>query len=87
MSVSNANGRLLMRYLSIESLQERFVIPEHYITRLVDGFKLASIEADKIQTQFKTMMKISNLSPGTQLVRTDTGEVVAEAERIIKGNQ
>ena len=87
LSLVSGKGRILQRFTSLDALKSFICVPEEYIDRLVDGCSKARVEVDEIQTKLKTLMRISNLAPGSQVVRTDTGEIVAEAENIIKEKQ
>ena len=84
MSIVTAAGRVFVRFRCLEDLRQVFVVPSEYIERLQEGYATAIVEANKLQTHLKTMMKSGDLAPGSYVVRTDTGEIVAEAERIIK---
>jgi len=86
MSQRSGINKSFMRFLTLESLQEVFVIPEIYKERLIEGYAQAVQEAREIQTKQKTLWKMSDMAPGTHVVRTDTGEIIAEAERIIRGD-
>jgi hypothetical protein len=87
MSIVNGGGRTFMRFRSLDDLRAVFVVPAEYTGRLSDAWTQAVAEANTIQKQLKAIMHVSDLSPGSQIVRTDTGEIIAEAERIIKDSQ
>jgi hypothetical protein len=87
MWVTNTKGKVMARYASLQALRQVYVIPIEYEGRLEEGYRQAEAEALKVQTRLRAMIKIDNLQPGARVIRTDTGEVVAEAERIIKEAQ
>lgn len=86
MSIVTSTGRLFMRFASLDALQQVFVVPSEYRQRLMDGCVTARQQAQVIIEQQKTMHRLADLAPGAQVIRTDTGEVIAEAERILNGN-
>ncbi len=87
MSISNAKSKVFIRFASLQALIGVFVVPGEYLERLKDSYNIALREADNLQFQLKTVMKMGDIAPGGQIVRTDTGEVIAEAERILKGSK
>ncbi len=87
MSQRNGISKSFMRFLTPEDLQEVFVIPKVYKERLIEGYAQAVLEAREIQTKQKALWKMSDLQPGSHVVRTDTGEIIAEAERILRENE
>ena len=86
MSQRSGISKSFMRFPTLESLQEVFVIPEVYKDRLMEGYAQAVREAREIQAKQKALWKMSDMAPGTHVIRTDTGEIIAEAERIIREN-
>ena len=87
MSVVNAGGRVFMRFATLENLRNLFIIPEEYAERLEVAYRKAIFEAGIIQDKQKALYKMNDLSPGSKVVRTDTGEIIAEAEDIIREGQ
>ncbi len=85
LSVSNGCGKVFCRFASLVDLRKCLVVPDEYIERLNEGYAQAVAESQAIAAKQQTLFRISNLQPGSQVVRTDTGEIVAEAERIIEG--
>lgn len=83
MAISKGRQKVFMR-LPYEALKEVFVIPQEYQERLEEGYQQAQTEALEIQKQQKALWKMSNLANGSHVVRTDTGEIIAEAERIMR---
>jgi len=84
MSVVTAAGRVFTRFKNLADLRALFVVPDEYIGRLEEGYREAVRETTRIQTHLKMMMKAGGLEPGSFVVRTDTGEILAQAERILK---
>jgi len=87
MSIVNGGGRVFIRFASLTDLFKAFVVPAEYIDRLKTAYAQAILDANQIQEQQKVLHKMSNLTPGSQVVRTDTGEIIAEIERDLKDNQ
>ena len=83
MSIVKGNYKIFLRMPSLEEMVSVFVIPEEYKERLREGYERALVQAGKIEEHQKALYKMSNLAPGSQVVRTDTGEIIAEAEKII----
>ncbi len=86
MSIVRGDKRLLMRYRSLEDMRGVFVIPGDNVERLETGFSQALVQAGKIQKQLRAAMAMQNLAPGGQVIRTDTGEILAEVERLLNGS-
>ena len=87
MSVVAPKYRVLLRFVSLADMQAVFVIPAEYRERLAEGFESAVKESRRIRQRDAAMRKTSDMAPGSQLVRTDTGEVVMEIEDYLKGKQ
>jgi len=87
MSIVKGKRRMFLTFPTLESCKGVFVIPSIYLERLEGAYEQAEKEATQIRTQQQAMHRMANLAPGSQIVRTDTGEVIAEAERIIKEAQ
>jgi len=84
MSITNAKGRVFIRYASLEALKTTFVIPQEYHQRLHDGYAQASTLAADIRRHQRTLYKLQDLSPDTQIIRTDTGEIINDVERFLQ---
>lgn len=84
MSIVKGRYKVFLRLPSLKDLSGVFVIPEEYQERLRKAYQQALAEAETIQKHQKALYKMQGLAPGSNVVRTDTGEVIAEAERILK---
>jgi len=84
MSIVKGNHKLFMRIATLESLYSVFVIPEVYRERLSVAWGEAVTDACNIRDKQRLLHNIGNLEPGSAVVRTDTGEIIAEAERIMR---
>jgi len=85
MSIVKGRYKVFLRLPSLKDLASVFVIPTEYQDRLRTAYQQALSEAGPIQSHQKALYKMQGLAPGSNVVRTDTGEIIAEAERIIKG--
>lgn len=83
MAIRKGKNKLFMR-MSYQALINTFRIPVEYLDRLNSGYREALNLATSIQEKQRQLHKLNSLPPGTQLVRTDTGEIIAEAERILR---
>lgn len=86
-SWANAGGRVLVRFRSIEEVPGVFYIPSDEVLRLSKAVGEANRRADILERDMKVMFDRRHLPDGVGLARTDTGEIVAEAEKIIKEAQ
>ena len=86
MTIRRGTKKILLR-MSYDSLKKLFIIPGEYHERLDDGHLHAVAQMKDIIKQQKVYHKTADLSPGSCIVRTDTGEIIAEAERIIRENE
>ena len=84
-SIANGGGRVLMRLRTVSDAQSLFAIPGEIIDRLNRAVEQGEIEAQAIERDMRLALERRNLPAGTGLARTDTGQIVAEAERIIGG--
>lgn len=87
LAVSNGGGKVFQRFASLTDLRKIIVVPVEYIERLTEGYAQALQEARKITDKQQSLYKMNNLEPGSQVVRTDTGEIIAEAEKILDGGK
>ena len=83
-SVANARGKVLFRVHDVDEATRIVRLPTKAKARLQTAFRNASVMADRIEADMKLMFARRQLAPGSHIVRTDTGEIVAEAERILK---
>jgi len=84
-SQANAGGRLLQRFPDLEIAQQYITIPQDALDRLQDALVTANEIADKIEEDMRLLMQKRHLPAGSKLVNSITGEIVAEAEYILKG--
>jgi len=82
MSIRKGRNKVFLR-MPYEALRDTFVIPDVYISRLAVAYHEAEMQAHNIIEQQKAYHKMSGLAPGSSIVRTDTGEIIAEAQRIL----
>lgn len=84
LSVANGGGRCLMRFKSVAALRRRVNIPGEAIERLelAEGEGLRMLE--RLRADLKLIDHSHTLLENGAIVRTDTGEVIKEAERIIQ---
>ena len=75
----------MMRCRSLVEARQRVVIPEAGLERLELALTKAHIILADIQRDLRLIADARTLPPGASIVRTDTGEVIAQAERILKG--
>jgi hypothetical protein len=84
LSVANGGGKCLTRYASLEAIKVRVNIPKDGVERL----ELALTRAIEIERQVRADLLLldhsHSLPEGGQIIRTDTGQVIAEAEKILK---
>ena len=83
-AIRNGYQRLFFRVSSLKEISSSFRIPQSAKGRLAMALVEANHEADKIEQDYKLLFAKRQLSPGSQIIRTDTGEVIAEAERILR---
>jgi len=84
-SLTSGSRKVMMRFSDIKGLKQVFVVPCEYDERIGVGYGEAVKVADGIQRQLRAVMKMGGLGEGGKVIRTDTGEIIAEAENIIKG--
>lgn len=87
MSIVKGSRRMFLTFATLEDLRAVFVIPAAYNERLEFAYQEATEEMQTIIDKQQALHRMANLAPGSQIVRTDTGEVIAEAERILKEAQ
>lgn len=83
-SFSNANGRVTMRVRDIKEASEVVVIPIEDAMRLESAVIKGNKIADEIEKDYKLIFERRKLPPGVSLIRTDTGEIISEAEKILR---
>jgi len=80
-SMANGGGKCFMRCSSLDQAMERVVIPGKYLERLRLAETRACEEMERIKTDLRLIYDASQ--PGSKLVNAD-GEIIAEAERILR---
>jgi len=83
--MSNGSGSAFCRFATIEALNQVFVMPCSFQERVETAMRKANLIADDISNDMRLAMNRRQLAQGGQIIRTDTGEILAEAERIING--
>lgn len=83
--VTSGKGSMFHRFASVDDFMDVYVVPEVYVNRLREAMWKAEEIADGVNEDMKLAMNRRQLAKGGQIVRTDTGEILAEAERIIEG--
>lgn len=82
--MSNGSGSVFCRFATLEALEAVFVLPGGYGDRVRVAIGKANKIADEITAAMKMAMHKRQLAQGAQIIRTDTGEILAEAERIVR---
>jgi len=85
-SIRNGREKLFFRVIDLKGLRTAFKIPRTASQRLNLALATANIEADDIEKDMKLAFARRRLAFG-HIVRTDTGEILAEADRILEGNK
>jgi len=80
-SFRSSNSRVLCRFTDIVTARKAVVIDEKAIPRLQRAWEEAEKQAQGIQHKLRVMMAASQ--PNSVVVDKSTGEIIAEAERII----
>jgi len=84
-SIRNGHQKLFFRVASVAEISKALRVPRNASVRLKAALVEANYEADRIEQDYRLLFAKRHLLPGGQIVRTDTGEVIAQAERILKG--
>jgi len=85
LSIASGKNKVLLRFGSLDELREIFITPDDYRERLELGYRMAIEQRDKIQRHLKTFIALETAKGA--VVDTGTGEILAEAERIVNGKQ
>ena len=80
-TTANAGGKVKLRFASLEAALQVYQLSPNCITKLVAALKEANDIADIIERDCQVMSQRRRLPQGVGLARTDTGQIVAEAER------
>lgn len=83
-SIANAGSKTLFRIRDIKALRSIFKIPKSHIRRLEDAFINAEYEANRIEADMKLLFEKRHLTGKAKLINTGTGEILAEAEDIVR---
>lgn len=81
-SMANGGGKCKTRYRSVKELLAHHHIPEHYLERLYTGETYAWECLEGIR---EDIANLGMLKKGAKLVDIASGEILNEAERILKG--
>jgi len=83
-SIRNGHSKLFFRVSSIAEYKSAFELATEEEERIQEALIQAHKEADKIVNDMKLLIRKNRLPDGVKWVQTDTGEIIAEAERILK---
>ena len=86
-SFANAGGRVLCRFKDMAALRKIFEFSPEDNQRLGAAVRQGELLADVIDRDWHLIQERRKLPQGTSVVRSDTGEVIAEAEKIIREAQ
>lgn len=82
-SFANGKGRVFMRTKTLDSLPFGIVLPSEGRERLERALTQAQVILNGINDNLRLVMGAQNLEPGARVIRTDTGEVIRQAEEIL----
>lgn len=83
-SIANGGGKVLMRAATVKEAQRRTGMPDEAMERLQLAETRAITLLSDIRRDLQVIADVKSLSPGASLVRTDTGQVIAEVEQLLK---
>ena len=83
-SIANGHGRVLMRCPTLQEAYSRVGVPEVGRERLELAYTKAQGLLAEVHRDLRLIMGAKGLEPGSVVIRTDTGAIVAEAEQILK---
>jgi hypothetical protein len=81
-TISTGKSKIMIRFNSVAALKSVFTLTADEESRLVIAFNRANFNADKIEEDMRILFQKRHLRDGAQWIQTDTGEVIAQAERI-----
>ena len=84
-SIKSGEFKKTIRFNTIEAYKVIFSLEEDEEMRLTEALRKANAEADRIEADMKLIFERRRLAPDAKLVRSDTGEIIADAERILRG--
>lgn len=84
-TLSNGFSKVLLRVSSLEEYDAAFTLSVEERAKIEQSLKEANLEADRIEEDMRLLIAKRSLAAGAKIVNTGTGEVLAEAERIIEG--
>jgi len=83
-TLSNGHKKIMLRVRSLEEYYEAFRLTVEEEEKIRLALAEANREANQIETDMRLLFEKRRMSPGEKWVNPETGEVIAEAERIIK---
>jgi hypothetical protein len=87
LSVANGGGRCLTRYASLGELRRRVTVPEDGIERLERAEVTALSLLVEIRRDWELIQRARAMKPGETLVNATTGEILSQAEDILRGKR
>ena len=85
-SIRNGHSKLFFRVRDLDAYKQAFLLSSNEEAKIIQALSEAQAEADKLEGDIRLIFEKRRLPEGVGLARTDTGEIVAEAERIVKGD-
>ena len=82
-TIANAAGMVKLRVRDIVEARSVIAIPDHAAGKLQAAVDKGNRQADQIERDLRVMFERRKLPEGEGLARTDTGEIVAEADKAV----
>jgi hypothetical protein len=83
LSLSNGHNKILLRVADLKQYEEVFTLSDEEKASINKALSEANAEADRIEEDMRLLMSKRNLQAGAKIVNTGTGEILAEAEKIL----
>ena len=83
-SLRNGHSKLFFRVENLEAYYRFFELSQETENKLIESIKEANVEADRLESDARLIFQKRHLPEGAKIIQTDTGEVLAEAEKILR---
>ncbi len=84
LTLSNGHSKIMIRFDSLEQYDQAFRLLDEDRANINNALMEANQEADRIEEDIRLVLQKRHLPAGAKIVNTSTGEVLAEAEQILK---
>lgn len=83
-TLSNGHNKILLRVTDLAEYDNAFNLSQEERSKIAQALSEATIEADRLEEDNRLIYQKRHLPAGAKIVNTGTGEILAEAEKVLR---